>query len=132
MFKLTAAALAACMLVMPARAQDLPDGAAVFAAACAGCHGESARGDGPLADVLTIDVPDLTRLAAQHDGVFPRFSVLHVVDGRTGLRGHGGPMPVFGLLMTGDTVAADGPDGTPVFVSARVLAVVEWLAAQQQ
>ncbi len=84
-----------------------------------------------MAELISIPVPDLTRIAARNGGVFPWLTVVHLIDGRTGLRGHGGPMPLFGALFSGDTTAADAPDGTPVITSARVLALTDWLASIQ-
>ena len=107
----------------PVLAAD-PDGAAVFAEACAACHGPEARGGGP--------VPDLTLFAARNDGVFDRGRVIRLVDGREGLSAHGGPMPMFGGLLTGAAVTALGADGTPVDTSAPILALVEWLETQQR
>ena len=116
----TAAALLACLAALPAHAAgDLALGRETFAGACAACHGAEARGDGPMAELISIPMPDLTRIA------------VHLIDGRTGLRGHGGPMPMFGALFAGDTAAADAPDGTPVITSARVLALTDWLASIQ-
>ena len=125
------AALALCP-GLPAAAQGLPDGAGLYLDACATCHGAGGQGDGPMRQILTVAVPDLTGLAARNGGSFPWLEVVYLVDGRTGLHGHGGAMPVFGALMRGDTVAADAPDGTPVLVSARVLALVEYLADIQR
>ena len=88
-------------------------------------------GDGPMAGLISIPVPDLTRIAARNGGTFPWLTVVHQIDGRSGLRGHGGPMPLFGALFSGDTAAADAPDGTPVITSARVLALTDWLASIQ-
>ena len=107
-------------------------GRAVYLAACATCHGEAGRGDGPMSAYLTLPVPDLTGIAARRGGDFAWLSIVHIVDGRSGLRGHGGPMPIFGAVFQGDTAAADAPDGTPVITSARVLAVVAWLATIQK
>lgn len=115
----------------PAAAQDIALGEATFLQACAGCHGEAADGDGPMTEVLTVPVPDLTRITARNGGAFPWLRVVHVVDGRSGLRAHGGPMPVFGSIFEGDTAVADAPDGTPVIMSARVLAVVAYLESLQ-
>jgi mono/diheme cytochrome c family protein len=112
--------------------RDLVLGAETYAAACAGCHGAEGRGDGPLAGLMTVPVPDLTGLAARAGGDFPWLRVIHTIDGRTGLRGHGGPMPIFGALFTGDTAVADAPDGSPVMVSARVLALVQYLETLQE
>lgn len=128
---LTAGPLAAQEAVRVA----VPDpqlGAAVFADACAGCHGEEGRGDGPVAAMLTLAVPDLTGLSARAGGVFPWLRVVHVIDGRNALRAHGGAMPVFGGILTGDPVLADAPDGTPVETGARVLALVDWLRTVQE
>jgi mono/diheme cytochrome c family protein len=119
------------VLAQPAMAQDNAEGRTVYQGACAACHGPEGLGDGPMAALLTIPVPDLTGITARNAGVFPWLKVVHVVDGRTGLRGHGGPMPIFGEVFRGDPVAADGPDGTPVITSARVLAVVDYLMSIQ-
>lgn len=122
-------------LALPAAAQqtvpDLALGEATYRQACAGCHGEAAKGDGPMTEVLTVPVPDLTGLAARNGGAFPWLRTVHMVDGTTGLRAHGGPMPVFGTIYEGDTAVADAPDGTPVIMSARVFALVAYLESLQ-
>ena len=79
-----------------------------------------------------LPVPDLTGIAERDGGTFPWLKIVHMVDGRTGLRGHGGPMPIFGAVFTGDAVAADGPQGTPVITSQRVLDVVDYLMSIQR
>ena len=128
---LTPLALAA-LLATPAPAEEVPKGRQLYLDACATCHGIEGAGDGPMRQILTIAVPDLTGLAARNGGSFPWLTVVHMVDGRTGLHGHGGAMPVFGALLRGDTVAVDGPDGTPVMASARVFALVDYLASLQR
>lgn len=126
-------ALAVIAAAGPACAEpDLTLGKQIYDGACAACHGPDATGDGPMAELLAIDTPDLTRIAARNGGVFPWLRIVHVVDGRTGLRGHGGAMPVFGAVFTGDAAVEDARDGTPVITSARILAVVDYLAAIQQ
>lgn len=45
------------------------DGAVLYQAYCAVCHGPAARGDGAAARHLRMPVPDLTRIAAR-DGLF--------------------------------------------------------------
>lgn len=49
------------------------DGPTLFNTYCAVCHGVSAKGDGPMAKMLTAKTPDLARIAERHDG---KFSVL--------------------------------------------------------
>ena len=72
-------------------------GKAAFTQYCATCHGVDAQGAGDLTEIMTVKVPDLTQLAVNNDGKFPMLEVIHVIDGRTGLRGHGGPMPTYGV-----------------------------------
>jgi mono/diheme cytochrome c family protein len=129
-----ATAIAAVATASGALAQDPTDlalGEKTYFEACAGCHGDEALGDGPMTEILTVAVPDLTGLAARNGGEFPWLRVIHTIDGRSGLRGHGGPMPIFGMLFSGDTAVADAPDGTPVIASARVLALVKYLESLQ-
>jgi len=64
---------------------------------CASCHGESARGDGPVAAGLKIAVPDLTQLAQRHGQEFPESALRKIIDGREIVVVHGTRyMPVWG------------------------------------
>ncbi|MCR9150573.1 MAG: cytochrome c [Rhodobacteraceae bacterium] len=125
------AAAVAALVAGSVFAGEHAEGRQLYLDACATCHGAEAAGNGPMTQILTLPVPDLTGLADRNGGVFPWLTTVHMIDGRTGLHGHGGAMPIFGALMRGDTVAADAPDGTPVMVSARVLALVDYLATIQ-
>ena len=72
-------------------------GGAVYKTYCAVCHGPDGKGDGPLASSLRMRPPDLTILARKNAGTFPKDQVMRIVDGRKGVKGHGGPdMPVWG------------------------------------
>ena len=124
-------ALLALALALPQGARGQQDGARIFQEACAGCHGMAAQGDGPTAALLTVDVPDLTRIAWRNDGVFDAARVVRLIDGREGLAAHGGPMPLFGGLLTGPSAVLDGPEGTPVTTTEPILAIVRWLETQQ-
>ncbi len=84
-------------------AQETPAGMQLFQQYCATCHGADGAGKGPLTDLLTVNVPDLTGLSARNDGTFPMLEVIHIIDGRTGVRSHGGPMPVYGNIFTRET-----------------------------
>ncbi len=108
------------------------EGERYFRDACAGCHGAQARGDGPTAALLSVPVPDLSALAAQNDGVFDTPRVIRLIDGRDGLAAHGGPMPMFGGLLTGPSVVVDAPDGSPISTTAPILAIVGWLETLQE
>src|SRR5690625_4043409 len=81
-------------------------GHAAFVTSCASCHGEDGRDDGPVAEFLTIPVPDLTLLANEYDGHFPEELVFNTLDGRRNVPAHASrEMPVWGKL------SADGEAG---------------------
>lgn len=81
----------------PAQSERLAKGRLSYRIHCASCHGESGRGDGPVAADLKVRPTDLTRLAASHEGRFPREDVYEAIDGRRPVRGHGpAAMPVWG------------------------------------
>jgi mono/diheme cytochrome c family protein len=64
---------------------------------CASCHGASGRGDGPVADSLKIETPDITLAARRAGGKFPRERIVRIIDGRHILGAHGSrTMPVWG------------------------------------
>jgi len=70
---------------------------------CAVCHGEEARGDGPMSRMLKTPPPDLTLLAKKNGGNFPFLHVLAMIDGRDMVEVHGNrEMPVWGQLLTKD------------------------------
>lgn len=107
-------------------------GAEEYARACSSCHGLTGRGDGPLADYMTVAVPDLTQIQTRHDGVFPMLEVIHLIDGRTGLRAHGSPMPIWGNRFAATAAVTAGDIGAEIEVRGRVLALALYLQAIQQ
>lgn len=126
---LTAAFLAAMSL--GANAQEDP-GKTEYMVACAVCHGESGLGNGPFAELMNVEVPGVTGMAAANDGTFPFLETLMIVDGRTGVRGHGGPMPVWGDRYERDALEQAGVYGAELIVRGRLLALVEYLESIQQ
>ncbi|HMM77794.1 MAG TPA: cytochrome C [Gammaproteobacteria bacterium] len=63
---------------------------------CATCHGVDATGNGPVASVLKIAPPDLTRIASRHGGVFSYADVYATIDGRMPLAHGTREMPIWG------------------------------------
>lgn len=73
-------------------------GTEIYRQLCTSCHGVKGKGDGPMAPLLKIEVPDLTRLTEQHGGEFPADDVRRTIDGRSERPAHGlAYMPVWGL-----------------------------------
>ncbi|MDU8942140.1 c-type cytochrome [Ovoidimarina sediminis] len=126
--------LTTLMLAMPVNglAQEPGDGDVLFQEHCAVCHGRDARGDGPMAQVLTLVPPDLTGLSARAGGTFPAAAIVRWIDGRDTIPSHGGPMPLFGRLLQGESAVIDGADGSPVFTTRAIYDIVAWLEEIQE
>ena len=116
----------------PAGAQYAEPGGQLFADFCAVCHGVDGRGQGVMAEVLTIAPADLTRLGAGEE--FPTLRVVRRIDGRDPVLGHGGEMPIFGRWFEGDgpDVALAGPGGQPMLVSRAIADLVAYLREIQE
>ena len=116
-----------------AQAQDAGVGGALFAQYCATCHGTDAMGDGPLNDLMTTKAPDLTGLSARNDGSYPMLKVIHIIDGRTGLRGHGGPMPTYGSVFDDEHGQSGSGDYSAILETrGRILSLAMFLESIQQ
>jgi mono/diheme cytochrome c family protein len=86
---LAAAAMLAAGAAAAFDAVTLADysGEEIFGRFCASCHGESGRGDGPVARMLTVAVADLTTITRRY-GEFPAARVRETIGTRA--------MPVWG------------------------------------
>ena len=102
--------VAACQMPqMPGPA----DGARLFSAHCAACHGSDAKGAGPETLGIGAIPPDLTTLAARNGGAFPRAAVLSTIDGYVEGSHPGRVMPEFGADLGGDLVPVEVIDPSP-------------------
>src|SRR5277367_5680266 len=71
------------------------EGADLFHAYCASCHGAHGKGDGPVATSLKVAPPDLTRLSIK--GQFPSDRVRKTILGDAVANAHGTrDMPIWG------------------------------------
>jgi mono/diheme cytochrome c family protein len=131
---IASAAAAAILAAVPSAAQQAGPsaGAQEYAVACAVCHGESGMGAGPMTQYLNIEVPGLTRLAAANDGVFPYLEMFQIIDGRTGVRGHGGPMPVWGDRYSASAQEDFGIHGAEVVTRGRIAVLTDYLLSIQE
>lgn len=125
-------ALILAITALPAMAQDIDEGAESYMTHCATCHGTKAHGDGPMASLLTIQPADLTALSQSNGGVFPAARVIQRIDGTTEILAHGGPMPIFGLLLQGPSTAMVAPDGSEVVAPEAIVNIAAWLQAHQR
>jgi len=78
---------------VPAGAASIAAGLALYQAQCAGCHGETAKGDGTLGEELSPKPPDLTDAEWKHgstDGEI--FTVIRDGVRSTGMKAYGRKM----------------------------------------
>ncbi len=113
-----------------AEATDI--GAELFATYCTACHGAAGLGDGDMANVVNIPSPNLTLLSQKNDGVFPMLRVLQVIDGRSGVRAHGGAMPLWGEVFTDQIGDSEGAYGVVLEVRGRILSLATYLESIQK
>lgn len=106
-------------------------GKAFFDARCAGCHGEAATGDGPMASELPVAPPDLTTLQRRAGGPFPHEAVMAQIYGYPG-RYHLGLMPEFSPDLGNEMVDWTAPDGSVTPTPRALLALVDYLVSLQQ
>lgn len=83
------------------------DGPSVFRAYCAACHGVDGKGHGPAAAELKQKPIDLTAIAKNNHGMFPRATVEGVIVRGEKWKAHGSKeMPLWGPVF----LAADGDE----------------------
>ena len=95
---------------------------------CASCHGPAAKGDGPVASLLTIPPPDLTQIQARHDGTFPVDTLYRMIDGRDEVPAHGTrEMPIWGNAWR----TTESAPQTEEAIEHRINLLIEYLRSIQ-
>src|SRR5262245_44523135 len=94
------AAAAIVALAQVGFSADRQPGPDLYKLHCASCHGLNASGSGLMTPQLRHVPPDLTVLAKNNGGVFPRARVRRIVEGRE-VPAHGErDMPIWGDAFT--------------------------------
>lgn len=128
---LLAAGAALVALTGAAAAQNGEAGRKEYMVACAVCHGESGMGNGQFAELMNVEVPGLTGLAKNNDGVFPYLQVFHLIDGRSGVAAHGSPMPLWGERYSATSGDYYGPYGAEVVTRGRIAVLTDYIESIQ-
>ncbi len=127
------AAAAAATLASAAAGQDYFDaGAREFRDNCAACHGEDGRGGGPMAEILSIPTPDLTRMAERRDGRLDPMELFAFIDGRADVRAHGDPMPIWGSRFRAEAELFLEPVEAEIAARVRLLELAFYLMSIQR
>lgn len=104
-------ALGSAQSAEPDKAFQISKGRVTYRVYCINCHGAKAKGDGNLAELLTVKVADLTQLKKENNGKYPDDRVAKSIDGRQEVLGHGmKEMPVWGDVFQSSTVTPSESD----------------------
>ncbi|HZM63036.1 MAG TPA: c-type cytochrome [Vicinamibacterales bacterium] len=106
--------------------QAKDNGAELYRANCASCHGPSGHG-GAEARLGRHAPPDLTKYARRNGGVFPSERLTRIIDGRDIPSHLDREMPVWGT-----TFMRASKDGSEATVKARIEALVRFLRSIQE
>lgn len=124
--------LAGCLSIAGSATIAQSAGELEYMHSCSACHGATGHGDGSLTDLLTVVVPDLTKLSANNDGEFPMLDIVQIIDGRAGVRGHGDPMAVWGDRFNAQLDVPFEPREVELIVRGRILALAQYLESIQE
>jgi len=142
---LSAAAIEGCILLgfSSVNALDKTDqlklGEMEYLSNCGSCHGKNAKGNGPVAEFLTVRPIDLTMISKKSDGKFPQEYVYKHIDGRNMIKPHGNSlMPVWGRRFTAmvreaydATAYLPSEVDTQALVTDRIISLVNYLESIQ-
>lgn len=110
----------------PLQQVDPSSGKAMFDSYCAACHGTGAKGDGPAASELKTPPTNLTLLAKNNHGEFPKDHLWAILQFGAKAPAHGSSdMPVWGALFRG----LDPND--PGKVNQRIQNLVDYIQTLQ-
>lgn len=126
-----------------ALAEDVDLGKMEYMSNCATCHGPVGKGDGPYLKFLMVgeyvppNLPNLTVLAKNNDGIFPSDRVHEVIDGRAEVRAHGPRlMPIWGVDYSKEAAeyyrSVFRVNDIESFVSKRISSLVAYIQSIQE
>ena len=109
-------------------------GRADFRNYCAACHGVGGKGDGTIAEFMTIEAADLTMLTKLNAGKFPRERIRQVIDGRAEVKVHGArDMPVWGDWFDAEAVSPKVSRETrELIVRDRIESLINYIETLQE
>ncbi len=87
------------MVPLSCSSEQPVEGEVLYKRHCASCHGTSGKGDGVVAEFLTLRPTDLTGFTREQGGDYPASDVMQAIDGTRTIRAHGdSAMPVWGRV----------------------------------
>ena len=131
---LLALAAVSALAIPGTAAAQMTAGEIEYQQACAACHGAGGKGNGPVAEFMSVPVTDLTQISARSDGNFPYQGLLEMIDGRNAERQHGPhgtSMPVWGDRFMLDS-AHDNPVENEINTLGRISSLVNYIYSIQE
>lgn len=107
-------------------ADPLERGEELYLSYCKICHGADGAA-GPMADLLKVTPPDLTKIAARRNGEYPEALIFDIIKGNKELKGHGAAMPDWG-----ETLRESENLESEEAVDAEIRKVVAYLKTLQE
>ena len=118
--------LLGAVAVAAQQAEMIARGKVTYRIYCQNCHGDAAKGDGRVAQWLTVKPADLTRITKANKGTFPFDRIYRVIDGREEVAGHGmRDMPIWGQVFIETSGSEDQ-------VRGKILQLIEFLKSIQE
>lgn len=122
-----------CVLVVVWAAPAYPGPSDDFTRYCTICHGTTADGTGAGANLTMTPVADLTTLASNNGGIFPRARVISTIRGDDGLSLHAQTgMPGWLKTFRYDGESSQSPYPLEVAVEKRVEALADYISSLQR
>ena len=137
MFRISIFAIAVSISALAAQADEstILLGKSNYAALCANCHGEDAKGKGPVAELYKLDLPDLTKLSASSGGTFPYSHVFENIIVGMDSPAHGtAMMPIWGDFFMADALEDRGVNRSDaIYIAAgRAQSIAYYLETLQE
>ncbi len=98
---------------------------------CVSCHGVGGKGDGPVAARLSTPPPDLTRIAARRDGVWPALEIMEILSGYSRNILPREDMPIIVDLLDNEMSEFDTGNGEPILMPTKLIAIANYLESLQ-
>ena len=119
------------LLLMGTTIEKTTTGKTLYLQNCVSCHGVDGKGDGPVAARLSTQPPDLTRIAARRNGVWPALEIMEILSGYSRNILPREDMPIIVDLLDNEMSEFDRGNGEPILMPTKLIAIANYLEALQ-